>query len=200
MTDCPRADVRDLLPDWVHGSLPAPERAEVEAHLAGCDACRAEAALIGAMRRALADDAPRLDAARIADAVRAGRTAAPRARRGWRAGVGGLALAASLAAVAVLARDGDRRPLSPGEPPTGTPAAATATPMPAPTTAARESVVAPGTARGPARARAQLSMGGGVTDLDEEQLEMLLERLDGVVALPDEAPAPVVGTLSEEEG
>lgn len=36
MTDCPRADMRDLLPDLMHGALDAAARAEVERHVMTC--------------------------------------------------------------------------------------------------------------------------------------------------------------------
>ena len=32
MTDCPNAEIRDLLPDLVHGRLDAAARADVERH------------------------------------------------------------------------------------------------------------------------------------------------------------------------
>jgi len=42
MTDCPRGDMRDLLPDLVHEQLDAATRAEVARHVASCRACAEE--------------------------------------------------------------------------------------------------------------------------------------------------------------
>lgn len=56
--------VRDLLPLWVGGDLPQAHCAEVEAHLASCAACRAEAeALAGARAWLQADPDPPFGAA-----------------------------------------------------------------------------------------------------------------------------------------
>ncbi|HEU4643093.1 MAG TPA: zf-HC2 domain-containing protein, partial [Gemmatimonadaceae bacterium] len=68
MTDCPRGDVRDLLPDLLHDRLDADARAEVERHVARCPECAAELELLRAMRGALSR-APMVDAAAIAAAV-----------------------------------------------------------------------------------------------------------------------------------
>jgi predicted anti-sigma-YlaC factor YlaD len=46
VTDCTNAELRDLLPDVLHGSLTAADRARVEAHVAACSDCRAELALL----------------------------------------------------------------------------------------------------------------------------------------------------------
>lgn len=72
MSESSCSRVRELLPEHVRGAADPTEAAQVEAHLATCDACAAEAALLGALwtsrpeppadladriRRALADDA-----------------------------------------------------------------------------------------------------------------------------------------------
>ena len=50
MRDCPNAEMRDALPDLMHGTLPPDRLAVVRAHLDGCDACRAEVALLARVR------------------------------------------------------------------------------------------------------------------------------------------------------
>jgi hypothetical protein len=50
MHDCDDADIRDLLPDYAHGTLTPVERAQVEAHLGECEACGEELALLRAVR------------------------------------------------------------------------------------------------------------------------------------------------------
>ena len=53
MTDCTNGEMRDLLPDLLHGRLEAAERAEVESHLRSCEDCREELELLRNMRSAL---------------------------------------------------------------------------------------------------------------------------------------------------
>jgi len=69
MIDCPNAEMRDRLPDVVSGTLSEEERAEVESHVEGCAACRAEVALITRVRAVLLTGAPTIDAARAASIV-----------------------------------------------------------------------------------------------------------------------------------
>lgn len=69
MVDCPRDDIRDLLPDLVHDQLEAEARVRVEQHLVDCTECAAELELLRAMR-ATAFATPEVDAERIAAAVR----------------------------------------------------------------------------------------------------------------------------------
>jgi hypothetical protein len=103
--------MRDRLPDYVHGTLDAAIRSEVESHVRACEDCAEEVALIRAADRASA--APRVDVAAIVAAlpappalrlVRGGGVRGP-ARRGWT-----LAVAASLLVVvgawSVIARRG----------------------------------------------------------------------------------------------
>ena len=46
MTDCPNAEIRDLLPDYVHDQLNATDFARVEQHVASCADCAEEVALL----------------------------------------------------------------------------------------------------------------------------------------------------------
>src|SRR5688572_12962040 len=52
MRDCPNAEMRDALPDLLHGTLPADRQRAVRAHLDSCEACRAELALLSRVRDA----------------------------------------------------------------------------------------------------------------------------------------------------
>ncbi len=69
MVDCPRDDIRDLLPDLVHDQLEPDERARVEEHLVDCERCASELDLLRSLR-ATAFSTPTLDIDRIAEAVR----------------------------------------------------------------------------------------------------------------------------------
>ena len=83
MRDCPNAEMRDQLPEFVSGRLGASARAAVEAHLAGCADCSAEVDLLRSLSTALvaaqSARAPRMDVERIVAALPAPR----RARSAW---------------------------------------------------------------------------------------------------------------------
>jgi hypothetical protein len=49
MTDCPNAEIRDLLPDYVHDRLSVTDLARVEQHLVSCAECTEELALLQAV-------------------------------------------------------------------------------------------------------------------------------------------------------
>ena len=68
MVDCPRDDIRDLLPDLVHDQLEPAERARVEQHIVDCPECAAEVELLRTLRSTVFTT-PAVDAARIAAAV-----------------------------------------------------------------------------------------------------------------------------------
>ena len=39
MSDCPNVEMRERLPEYLHGTLAASDRAALEAHLATCSEC-----------------------------------------------------------------------------------------------------------------------------------------------------------------
>src|SRR5919108_4818432 len=136
MIDCSNAEIRDRLPDFVHGQLDAEARAEVAAHAAGCSACTAELALLRELRASLRTGAT-VDVARIVAALPAppargagagGQLHWPRWKRfDWRiaAAIVALAVGGGSAIVAtMLGRDSDptaRRVADGGGPRRGTP-------------------------------------------------------------------------------
>ncbi|HEY8469070.1 MAG TPA: zf-HC2 domain-containing protein [Longimicrobiales bacterium] len=92
--DCETA--RDLLPSLHGAGLSTRDRASLEAHVAGCDDCRADAELIAMLRRNPATPPAGLFE-RIVDGL-------PVRRPGQRRAVGLLALAATLAGALVVGR------------------------------------------------------------------------------------------------
>lgn len=78
MTECSNAEIRDLLPDLLHGRLDGAARNRAEAHLRDCAECRRELALLGSLRAAA--PSPRVDVGRIVAAL-----PAYRRRRSWMA-------------------------------------------------------------------------------------------------------------------
>jgi anti-sigma factor RsiW len=199
MTDCSNGDVRDALPDYLHDRLDTVRRREVEAHLAGCDTCREELALLRALRVTMRR-APAVDAEAIAAAIPPYR--AP-ARRGWAMGwraaaavvalvVGGTSIALLtgrapgggedvtqyVGAVAEPRRDVETR-VEPS-PSAVVPAPAIETPRTQPVTAA---------------ANRELAMAGAtISDLSDRELSALvegIESLDAVLSTDVEGEDPM---------
>ncbi len=68
MTECRTPELQDLLPDFVAESLSDTDRVRLTAHLAECDACTADLALLRQVRAATVHTAP-IDVARIVAAL-----------------------------------------------------------------------------------------------------------------------------------
>jgi anti-sigma factor RsiW len=189
MNDCRNGDMRDLLPGYVHGTLPQADRLAVAAHLASCVDCAAEAALIEAASRAF--PTPAIDIEKI---VRSLPSARGYSRHGWftagawraAAAIGLIALGA-YSVVVVRGRSGATSPQT----------ASASAPAPGSTVVAGSSN-ARTALDSPARAlpsavssgsRAPgISFGGGLSDLTDEQLDTLLGELDALDSLPSAEP------------
>ena len=63
MRDCPNVEMRERLPELMHGVLRADVAADVRAHVAQCADCRAELELLEQIRTVLTP--PRVDTARV---------------------------------------------------------------------------------------------------------------------------------------
>jgi hypothetical protein len=199
MTDCPYAEMRDLLPDWVHGSLNGSAASQVARHVAACAACRAESELLRSMRSALHRE-PTIDIQRVAAAVTARTLGASHRRaspRPWRFIAGGIAVAASLLIGALLLRS-DAGPAATMTPvavtmPTGRAEDSAAARVPADSPAL---AVAPAAVPEPVIRLADAGLAGGtaLAELGDDQLEALLRRLDAMEALPETSPAPAILT------
>ncbi|HEX7121788.1 MAG TPA: zf-HC2 domain-containing protein [Gemmatimonadaceae bacterium] len=64
MSDCTNVEIRELLPEYLHGRLDASARSRVEAHLRSCTECAGEATLLRSVREAYALT-PAIDTAAI---------------------------------------------------------------------------------------------------------------------------------------
>ena len=202
MNDCPNADVRDLLPDLIHGGLDSSAQAMIESHLRGCADCRAELDLLRNLHASLRAT-PGLDVAAIGAAIPPYRAPARRAWVGWRAAAAITLVAAGGSSLLVMQRNITPRqdsavvaatPTSPvpAQPPApvSTPAAVAprmadtqpASVERAPRTAAV--MAAPVTPALPAGGR-ELAMGGGsLIDLSDRELTSLLKEIESLDALP----------------
>ena len=213
MTDCTRTDIRDALPDWVNGSLDEAAAAEVGEHLTMCAACGAEVELLRAMRGVMAS-APDIDVRRVAESVvqRTIPSRAPAHRRSrWPAVLGGLAVAASVVIGMLLIQrtDPESGPPQPVAQIRDDPAPQTTDRPVAPDDSAedaerseRDSPAVRQPADAPIEpamrlAASEMRVSGGLGDLDVDDLEALLRRLDAIEALPQTSPAPTLITNLE---
>jgi hypothetical protein len=206
MSDCTNLDMRDLLPDLARGALAGASLVAVEQHLATCAPCRAELRLLRSAHAALGVT-PSVDASRIAAAVVRSRgvrrdattaVAQTRRRRAWSISGSRRAWLAAASVVAVvgaalLATIMTRAPGESDLPPIVITVEEPEAPTdirPEPNEPIREAPRPP--------ARAELVVGGGVSDLADADLESLLRVLDRLDAQLDAEPARVMPLLEGE--
>jgi hypothetical protein len=214
MYDCANVEMRELLPGLVAGTADAATRARVEDHVASCAECASELETLRLVRSAYAT-APSVDVRRVLAALPKppgvlahARRATPVKRWADRGVAAALTtITAGALSLAVSQRSSTRvddsrpdtaitvMPVTPGL------ERVAAIPQRAPRrvdsgdahTAARESAANP-------RAKAQLSFGGGMSDLDDASIQQLLGVLDEIdhapvapSAEPDRSPVlPVI--------
>lgn len=181
MSDCLNVEIRELLPEYLNGTLSATRRAEVEAHVAGCAECADELSVLRLVREAYAV-APAINVSAIVAAIPK-KSARPAMRtvgsgapvgRSWRrshafqiaAAVSFITLGGISLAVA--------RSFFNGNVPAGQ----------------VDTMIASSGAETPA-----ISFAGGVSDLGDEDLEALLTALETIEALPvtETADPPLTG-------
>lgn len=184
MTECFSPEVRDFLPDLVHGRLGDVDAATLAAHVEACDACAREVALLREVRQS-APIAPSMNidsiVAQLPVAALHTNVVAPS-----RAGLmrGGSVIWKVLAAVVVVLTGGvvaNRVGVQPD-------AVAGSAPVVvgAPTVQAIAAPVINGSS---------LSLVAGVADLTDAQIETLLAALDDVDAIPSLEPEQAVITV-----
>lgn len=201
MSDCVNAEIRDQLPDLLHERLDPAVRASVMAHVETCADCRAELALLRGMHDMFSNATPRVDMQRIAQSLPSPRVA----HRRWRSW--GLAAAAAVIVVAgtslTLIRNREVRVSPPDSLVSPAKAAApadtqstrapdravAAAPNPVDSQRAAPKLVARGTTR---VAGQELEMTGRLSELTDEELELLLKEIDEMEALPLTEPEPAV--------
>jgi hypothetical protein len=218
MNDCIDAEVRDALPDLIHGRLSELDKATLTAHVEGCADCRAELGLLRQLRAA-APLAPRIDVGRIvsalpvpmpsaADLVASAPSRAvssPRRSFVWKT-----AAAAALLVVGSLTFANARHqslPITTGTSTSAAGVAVTTAPVAqAVASLPSERVATPQVAAAvPAKtirtaSRAGLSLTGGVQDLTDDQLQALVNDLDKVQGLPSAEPEVITIGVDDNEG
>lgn len=104
MHDCPNGEIRDLLPDLLHGRLAPAQRVVVESHVAGCALCAEELALLRDLRVTMGRS-PAIDTATIVAAIPAHRAPLKRAWSRWQAAAAIVAVMVGGTSVALLSRE-----------------------------------------------------------------------------------------------
>jgi anti-sigma factor RsiW len=182
--------MRDLLPAYAHEALDAVESARVAAHLADCEACRFELALVERSRDAMRMGVPRVDVAAIVAALplasrpmvrRAERSAAARwaLRPVWQyAAAAGLVLVAGTGIVWQRTAGDGRARL----------ADSTLVRSAGPTRPAQATRVA--------HPESGIGFGGGLSDLSVDELQSLLGQMDTLRALPSTDPASMTPVIA----
>lgn len=189
MTDCPNSVMRDQLPDFVHGRLSAADASSVDAHLAGCEDCRAEVALLGQARVALSLGVPRIDVASVVAALRAPRVIRRPAPRQF--AVAGAWKYAAAAALVLAAGSSVLWHRGPGG--TAQRVADSSSAVTVPESTASVSPASGQSVDG-------ITFGGGLSDLSLDDLQSLLGQLDSVKTLPSTNPESMTPIIAMKEG
>lgn len=217
MSECTNGEMRDLLPELVSGRLGAEMQLAVEAHVAECEECAEELALLRTLRPVLMRG-PVVDTTRIAAAVRA-QVPASRAREAtrraapWRIAIAAAALlAVGAAGYAVITRNrGAAREVAVAPAPragardsvdsatTREHGAAPNAPAPrrTPETTAPPHQVAVAPAHAPDSVTAYASAGvlDNLSGLSDDDVRTLTASLDGISSVPDAEPEPDIDPL-----
>ena len=167
MSDCPNVEIREQLPEYLNGTLSAHRRAEVEAHLAGCEDCSDELELLQLVREAYTEAAPAMNVNAIVSALPT-RAARP-AIRSWRRNHA-FQIAAAVSFIAI-----------------GSLAVTRSFFTTAPEIKQIDTV---------AIGETPISFAGGLSDLGDEDVEALITALESIEALPVVEPSepPLNGT------
>ena len=184
MRDCSNIDIREQLPDLLHGRLDDTQLALVEQHLSGCADCREELGVLQSARAVLTGaPTPRVDHQAILAAVARSRATAPARPMRWRwaAAITLVVLGGTSVATAVRSFRSEPVPDSTQVPPAIV--AHIDTPSAAPSVATPTSIPS---AVEPAAAR--LTAGGGIDDLADEDLEALIGALEKIEVAPHAEP------------
>lgn len=222
MNDCVSAEMRDVLPDAVHGRLDAAKLAEVEAHVASCDACAAELELLRAVVASM-PIVPAMDVQRIVTALPVAakqglllhrgtpepasesRPPVGRSQSMWSNPLLRVAAAVGVVAAGGLSLLVGRDVLNPEAQVGGNDrrVAVTSRPVAAPSPATTVAPSAPVVVESPPSAPVP-GAGAGllmseVDELSDEHLVALLSEMDSIDALPDIEPETVAPAVADSD-
>ena len=195
MNNCMETEIQEMLPDLLHGTLAADTRARVEAHVASCEQCREELAVLRTVKSA-AVFAPPINVDQVVRQIPPYHKIVPAVERPATTRVVSWLVAATMAIAVigggslVLARrdvPNDQRSVVIDEPPVSAPSPAAPEPTRVPASRPQEPAVvavAPHT-----HALALAADVGGLSDGNLEQLMTEMAQFD---ALPSTEADPVI--------
>jgi len=198
MNDCVNAEMRDRLPDALHERLEPAVRAALMTHVEGCADCRAELELLRGVHTMLGRAAPRVDVARIVEALPRRRPARSR-WMDWRIAAAAVLIVVGGTSVTLMTRRGEQL-----RPDTAAIVAKTETPnVPASIAVPDRQPATPRVDSQPSRVQVAarspeaaadrgIEMTGGLNELTEDELRLLLQEIDDLEAVPLTEPEPAV--------
>jgi anti-sigma factor RsiW len=195
MNKCTERDIKEMLPDLLHGALDADARARVEAHIATCGECTEELEVLRTVKSA-AVFIPEIDVDRVVRQIPPYRTIVPAVRTPARSRAVSWLVAASL--VVVVLGGGSLlmnqktpivgpvakvdRPASPGGGSTRTNNSGELAPVATPKRPATSPEPAPHA----------LVLASSVDGLSDNNLRQLMNDMNGFDALPATEPGPAI--------
>ncbi|HEY8832990.1 MAG TPA: zf-HC2 domain-containing protein [Gemmatimonadaceae bacterium] len=193
MNKCTELDIKEMLPDLLHGRLAADARAQVEAHIAGCEDCSEELEVLRTVKSA-AVFIPAIDVDQVVRQIPPYRTIVPAAQAPARPRIVSWLVAASLAVVVL----GGGSLLMIQKSPILAPVAAVDTSQPrsgsAQTGRTKElaAVTRKSPTVSPTAAPHALALAASVDGLSDNNLRQLMDDLNNFDALPTTEPGPVI--------
>ena len=197
MNKCTDSNLQEMLPDLLHGTLPADARERVEAHLATCDECRKDVEVLRTVKTA-AVFAPQIDVDRVVRQIPPYRAIVPVTERPASTRMVSWLVAAALAVVVI--GGGSLVLMRPNAGNVQSSVASTQQPPPPTPTESTSAVsgmrnggtsVKTAVATAPPRPRA-LALAANVDDLSDGDLVQLMNDMSRFDALPASEPDPVI--------
>jgi anti-sigma factor RsiW len=197
MNKCTDSNIQEMLPDLLHGTLPADARERVEAHIATCAQCTEEVEVLRTVKTA-AVFAPRIDVDRVVRQIPPYRAIMPATERPASTRIVSWLVAAALAVVVV--GGGSLVLMRPNAGNVQSQVASTQLPqastpqVPTPAVSGIPSVassVKTAVATTGARPRA-LALAANVDDLSDGDLVQLMNDMSRFDALPASEPDPII--------
>jgi anti-sigma factor RsiW len=182
MSDCPNVEMRELLPEYLHDALDASTSERVRVHLASCEECAAELEAMRAVRSAFSRT-PSIDASKIVAALPRPRArSTTRLSRDSRFPTWRVAAALAIVSVGGMTLALARKAYTPQPIDSVVSATAGASAVAdSPTSALpTDRTAASGAGESGAETRPTLSFGGGVDDLETDEIEALIDLVDGL--------------------
>lgn len=191
MNKCTELDIKEMLPDLLHGKLDADARAQVEAHIAGCDECTEELEVLRTVKSA-AVFIPAIDVDHVVRQIPPYRAIVPVAQAPARSRVVSWLVAASLVVVVL----GGGSLLMIQKAPTFAPIATvdgSKSPGGGSAQTSKPGDVTPkNTAVPPTPAPRALALASAVDGLSDNNLRQLMDDMNSFDALPATEPGPAI--------